>query len=209
MASASTGMPRGSPEHPTALLELFPAGPKTSMRRFASPLTTGGCLVYSSVQFTNPAHLDDAEHVVQAAELLSHGGEHGESDDARRLDGVLVGDVVAALTDDARAVWVSGHLAGRTRGRPRALRGRRPRRGWWRRGRRARDRAARRAPRGCRRGARTVARGAPRSPGTPPRGRSDDDRREGARGGGFGGVASPTLGTATVADGAEGARRRR
>jgi hypothetical protein len=47
IASASTGIPNGNPAHPTALLELFPAGPNTSMNKLARPFTTAGCFVYS------------------------------------------------------------------------------------------------------------------------------------------------------------------
>mmetsp|Transcript_7058 Transcript_7058/g.25965 ORF Transcript_7058/g.25965 Transcript_7058/m.25965 type:complete len:203 (-) Transcript_7058:269-877(-) len=54
IASASTGIPNGNPAHPTALLELFPAGPNTSMNKLARPFTTAGCFVYSEVQLTNP-----------------------------------------------------------------------------------------------------------------------------------------------------------
>ena len=57
MASASTGIPSGSPEHPTADLLAFPAGPNTSMSRFAKPLTTAGCLVKSPVQFLSLIHI--------------------------------------------------------------------------------------------------------------------------------------------------------
>ena len=77
MASASTGMPSRSPSSHGAPRTL-PAGPKTSMRRLASPLTTAGCLVKSLSPLDEPVHLDDPPHVVQAPELLPPRREHGE-----------------------------------------------------------------------------------------------------------------------------------